>query len=97
MFLLFLALLSAFESVSLYKKARFKRAFWRRVWDSNPRDIAVKRFSRSLPKNTVSAQFGAVQAKTFHENPYFIRLSGTVWNRYELKRIDRNRYRPLGF
>ena len=56
-----------------------------------------KRFSRSLPKNTVSAQFGAVCAKTFRENPCFTRLFGTVWNRYELKRIDRNRYRPLVF
>ena len=56
-----------------------------------------KRFSRSLPKNTVSAQFGAVCAKTIPKNPYLARLLGTVWNRYELKRIDRNRYRPLVF
>ena len=62
------------------------------TWGVNP-----KRFSRSLPKNTVSAQFGAVCAKTIPENPYFTRLFGTVWNRYELKRIDRNRYSPLVF
>ena len=71
--------------------------FWRRQRDSNPRGVAPKRFSRSLPKNTVSAQFGAVCAKTIRENPYFTRLFGTVWNCYELKRIDRNRYRPLVF
>ncbi len=59
--------------------------------------LLAKRFSRSLPKNTVSAQFGAVQAKTIPENPYFTRLFWTVWNRYELKRIDRNRYRPHVF
>ena len=70
---------------------------WRRVWDSNSRAREGKRFSRSLPKNTVSAQFGAFCAKTFRENPYFTRLFGTVWNRYEWKRIDRNRYRPLVF
>ena len=59
--------------------------------------LSPKRFSRSLPKNTVSAQFGAVCAKTIPENPYFTRLFGTGWDRYELKRIDRNRYRPLVF
>ena len=70
---------------------------WQRAWDTNSHEIPFKQFSRSLPKNTVSAQFGAVQAKTIPENPYFTRLFWTVWNRYELKRIDRNRYGPLVF
>ena len=32
------------------KKSSFlrRRIFWRREWDSNPRDVAVKRFSRKL-------------------------------------------------
>ena len=32
------------------KKSSFlrMRIFWRREWDSNPRDVAVKRFSRKL-------------------------------------------------
>ena len=76
---------------------RFLAAKWRRERDSNPCGRVPKRFSRSLPKNTVSAQFGAFCAKTIPENSYFTRLWGTVWNRYELKRIDRNRYRPLVF
>ena len=60
-------------------------------------EMMARDISRSLPKNTVLAQFGAVQAKTILENPYFTRLFGTVWHRYELKRIDRNRYGPLVF
>ena len=94
-------LLGVFSPTSLSQKQKTPVkdvfCFWRREWDSNPRDVAVKRFSRSLPKNTVSAQFGAVQAKTIPENPYFTRLFGTVWNRSEPKRIDRNRYSPLVF
>ena len=29
-------------------KSHIFRLRWRRVWDSNPRDVAVKQFSRKL-------------------------------------------------
>ena len=53
--------------------------FWRRVWDSNPRDIAAKRFSRLVPfrKYSRRALLTAPSAPYFRDT-----LQKTILNRF---------------